>query len=108
MSAKIESWQDIQELASLSIGTDKGSWWADPDFGSELWLLKSEGKTDGNTEETLARLLRECLAWLVRDGLCESIDVRTERSGKHRISYTVTLFKLSGGSAAITEVWSVI
>jgi phage gp46-like protein len=108
MSAKIENWQDIRELALMSIGTDKGSWWANPGFGSDLWLLKREGKIDGNTAGTLARMLRECLAWLVSDGLCESVDAQTERSGKHTILYAITLRKPSGSSEIIREAWSAV
>jgi phage gp46-like protein len=108
MSVKIENWQDIKELALMSIGTDKGSWWADPEFGSELWLLKREGKADGGTAGTLARMLRECLGWLVRDGLCESVDAQAERSGRNTVSYTVTLYKPDGESDVIKEVWSAV
>lgn len=106
MSAKIEGAADIRELALMSIGTDKGSWWADPNFGSELWLLKQNGKLDGNTAGTLARMIRECLAWLVSDGLCKSIDVEAERTSKYAIAYIVTLNKPDGKSIPITEVWS--
>jgi phage gp46-like protein len=112
MSVKIENWQDIKELALMSIGTDKGSWWADPGFGSELWLVKREGGAgrcaDGGAAGTLARMLRECLGWLVRDGLCESVDAQAERSGKNTVSYTVTLYKPDGGSEVIAEVWSAV
>jgi phage gp46-like protein len=43
----IEQWNDIRVLVLMSIGTDKGTWWADPNFGSELWLLRKTGKVDG-------------------------------------------------------------
>ena len=33
MLGKIENWQDIRELALMSVGTDKGKWWAYPEFG---------------------------------------------------------------------------
>jgi phage gp46-like protein len=63
---------------------------------------------DGGTAGTLARMLRECLGWLVRDGLCESVDAQAERSGRHTVSYTVTLCKPDGGSDVIKEVWSAV
>ena len=47
--ASIESWNDIRELVLMSIGTDKGTWWADPNFGSDLWILRQEGKVTGKT-----------------------------------------------------------
>jgi hypothetical protein len=43
----------------MSIGTDKGTWFADPGFGSDLWLLKKEGKADGQTAGKLERVERE-------------------------------------------------
>jgi phage gp46-like protein len=106
VSAKLENWADIKELALMSIGTNKGSWWADPNFGSDLWLLKREGKVDGNTAGTFARALRECLSWLVSDGLCESVDAQAERAGKNAIAYAITLSKPDGNSDLITEVWN--
>ena len=42
---KLENWQDIRELILMSIGTDKGRWWADKEFGSELWKLRQSGKS---------------------------------------------------------------
>jgi phage gp46-like protein len=108
MSGRIENWADIKELALMSVGTDKGAWWAYPEFGSELWLLRREGKMDGNTAGTLERLLRECLAWLVQDGLCENVDARAERVGKRVIAYTVTLYKPGGGNAEIKGVWNAV
>jgi phage gp46-like protein len=43
----------------MSVGTDKGAWWADPSFGSELWLLKKEEKADGQTPGRLEQMIRE-------------------------------------------------
>jgi phage gp46-like protein len=92
----------------MSIGTDKGTWWADPDFGSELWLLKKEGKVDGRTAGTLERMLRESLQWLVKDGLAATVDCATERTGKDRIDYRVTVTRPDGSPETIKEVWNVI
>jgi hypothetical protein len=50
--ARIEGWNNARELVLMSIGTDKGSWWADPDFGSELRLLRQAGRVDGRTAGT--------------------------------------------------------
>jgi phage gp46-like protein len=63
---------------------------------------------DGGTAGKLARMLRECLGWLVRDGLCASVDAQAERSGRNPVSYTVTLYKPDGGSDVIQEVWSAV
>jgi hypothetical protein len=104
MSAKIENWQDIKELALMSIGTDKGSWRADPGFGSGrksamriyFWSFASGKTTRMDTRRgrlpagqvplvwpdkssPSRRMLRECLGRLARDGLRASADARAER-----------------------------
>jgi phage gp46-like protein len=108
MTAKLESWNDISELALMSIGTDKGSWWADPNFGSELWLLKQRGKADGQTAGTLRRMILECIQWLVNDGLVKEINCEAERTGKNEISYHVTMFGINGSVLQIKEVWNAV
>jgi phage gp46-like protein len=105
---RIEQWADIRELVRMSIGTDKGKWWADPSFGSELWLLKQDGKVDGQTAGTLERMIRESLRWLVDDGLAVSVECAAERNGKNRIDYQVTVNRPNGSSVLLKEVWSVI
>jgi phage gp46-like protein len=105
VSAKIESWADIRELVLMSIGTDKGTWWADPDFGSELWLLKQTGMVDGQTAGTVRRMILECLRWLADDGLAREITCETERSGRNTVSYTVTVTRPGGGEVPVKGVW---
>jgi phage gp46-like protein len=92
----------------MSIGTDKGTWFADPGFGSELWLLKKAGKVDGQTAGTLERMLRESLQWLVDDGLASAVDCKAERAGKNRIDYQVTVTRPDGSPVTVKEAWSVI
>jgi hypothetical protein len=41
MSVRIEHGTALPELIRMSIGTDKGVWFADPSFGSDLWLLRN-------------------------------------------------------------------
>jgi len=102
----IEQWADIRELVRMSIGTDKGTWWADPDFGSELWLLKKTGKVDARTAGILERMIRESLQWLVAGGLAGTVDCVAERNGKNRIDYRVTATRPDGSPVIIQEVWS--
>ena len=105
MSVRIEQWADIRELVCMSIGTDKGSWWADLNFGSELHLLREGGKVDGKTAGNFRRMLQECLAWIIEDGLAESINCAVERSGKNEISYTVEIIKPDSSNIFIKDVW---
>jgi len=108
VSVRIEQWADIRELARMSIGTDKGRWPADPNFGSELWLLKKTGKADGQTAGTLERMIRESLQWLIDDKLAGSIDCTAERNGKNKIDYRVTVCRPDGSPVIVEEVWSVV
>ncbi|GAB6392438.1 MAG: phage GP46 family protein [Treponematales bacterium] len=108
MSVRIENWNDIRELVLMSIGTDKGTWWADPAFGSELWLLRRNGRIDGQTAGTARRMMRECLQWLVEDGLAKEISCDVERAGKNALSYMVTVTRPDGGGAEVKGVWDVV
>jgi len=105
-TVRIENWNEIRELVLMSIGTDKGSWWADPGFGSELYLLGEGGKVDGRTAGTLKRMLLECLNWIVADGLAKSIKCIAERTGKNEITYNIEVIKPDGGSFFIKELWN--
>ncbi|MDR0374624.1 MAG: phage GP46 family protein [Treponema sp.] len=104
----IENWADIRELVRMSIGTDKGAWWADPAFGSDLWLLRQSGKTTGETALALRRMILEATAWLVADGLAQKIECVAARSGKDRIIYTVTVHHSGTDSFFITGVWDAV
>jgi phage gp46-like protein len=108
MSIRIEQWTSIGELVRMSIGTDKGTWFADPAFGSELWLLKKEGKVDDQTTGKLERMVRESLQWLVSDSLALAVDCAAERNGKSRIDYLVTVTRPDGSPVIVKEVWNVI
>jgi phage gp46-like protein len=92
----------------MSIGTDKGTWFADPAFGSDLWLLKKEGKIDGQTAGRLEQTVRESLRWLVSDGLAVTADCAAERNGKNRIDYQVTVKRPNGSPVIVKEAWNVI
>ena len=105
---KIESWSDIRELVLMCIGTDKGTWWADPDFGSELWMLRQEGKVDSLTAGRVKQMILDCLAWMKNDKIVSEIECYTERAGKNEIEYLVTIIKPNGDSLSIKEIWDAI
>jgi phage gp46-like protein len=92
----------------MSVGTNKGTWWADSGFGSDLWLLKQGGKNTAQTAGTLRRMVLEATAWLVADGLVKKIECVAERVGKNEIAYTVTVYRNDGGNELINEVWSAV
>ncbi len=103
---KLEDWLDIRELVLMSVGTDKGRWWADPEFGSELWVLRQTGKVSGETVGNVRRMILESLEWLKDDGLASKIECSARQVGKFRIEYTVTVIKSDGSETLIKEVWN--
>lgn len=103
---KIENWQDVRELVLMSIGTDKGRWWADKEFGSELWKLRQNGKMTPNTVETLKQMVLESVQWLLDDGLAMKIDCEAEMAGRDTIDYRVTVTRPDKSTVEIEEVWN--
>lgn len=69
-------------------------------IGSRLWLLRREKVT----EETRQRALtytRECLEWLIEDGLAKSVTVEAEWAKSFgvtdRLNISVGIYTISGG-----------
>jgi phage gp46-like protein len=104
-AVRIEGWADIRELALMCIGTDKGTWWADPSFGSELWMLRQEGKVDSRTAGRVQQMILGCLAWMKEDGLAAGIECRAERAGKNEIAYYVTIARPKGDTVIVKDTW---
>jgi phage gp46-like protein len=66
----------------LSLFTDRRAdgergWWADGQFGSELWRLR-RSKMDKNLRELSKFYTEQALKWLIDDGIAKSISVTTE------------------------------
>lgn len=105
-TVKLEDWTNIKELVAMSIGTDKGRWWASSSFGSELWILKQTGKLDSTTAGKVRSMILDSLAWLKQDNLVQSIDCTVERTGKNEITYILTITKPNGQTIYIKDVWN--
>jgi phage gp46-like protein len=107
-TVRIENWTDVRELVELSIGTDKGSWWADPAFGSDLWKLKQTGKVDNRTAGTFQRMLQESLKWLTDDGIADEVRCTAGRLGKNEIAYSVTTLRPDKEPLIIKDTWNAL
>jgi phage gp46-like protein len=66
---------------------DRRGWWADEfsavegdRIGSRLWLLDRSKRTN-NVARLAKEYSLEALAWLLADGVAESVDVETENQG---------------------------
>lgn len=103
---KIENWLDIRELVLMSIGTDKGRWWADKNFGSELWKLRLAGKITPDTAENMRQMILDSVQWIVDDGLASRIECAVEQQGRDRIAYCVTVVRPDGSAMRMKEVWN--
>ena len=90
----------------MSIGTDKGRWWADKDFGCELWKLKQSGKITPNTIGTFRRMVLESLQWIKDDGLASRIEFVAEQQGRNTSAYCVTVVRPDGNTLEVKEVWN--
>jgi phage gp46-like protein len=105
---RIENWSNIRELTLMTIGTNKGSWWANSSFGSELFEVRREGKVTPQTAGTIQRILQEALAWMKDDGIAANIICLAERTGKNEIAYSVTVIRPNGETVLVKDVWNAL
>lgn len=93
---------------------DRRGWWGDlpvegqpaRGIGSRLWLLRRAKATEGTRLRAIT-MVREALAWMVADGICQSIGVEAVLGGNppDRLLITVTL-RRGGTSARFDIPWS--
>lgn len=75
------TWRRADPDDELEEGRDPQGWWADPEFGSKLWLLM--GKPITNQTVSRARSYAEqALAWMVTAGICSAVEVVVTRSAR--------------------------
>lgn len=78
----------IKNKILKTLGTKKGSWWADPSFGTDLSQVKKINQT---TATEVENLIHESLFWMIRDGEVEDIKVEVQNSEPNRIDYRITV-----------------
>ena len=103
--ARIDRPGDIKVLVEMSIGTDRGTWWADPSFGSDLWLFRQRGKVDTRTASAVRQEILRCTRWIVDDGLAQSIECEAWLNDKTRVDYRVLVTRPDGSTELIEGVW---
>lgn len=94
-------------------GNHRFGWWGDAlgpvsgeRWGSRLWLLSRSALTD----ETVLRAkgyAEEALAWLVEDGVAQTVEVQAERQGLDRLALSCLIVRGNGTATAIrfADVW---
>lgn len=105
-TALLEEFQSIELLVQMSIGTDRGLWWADPEFGSDLWKIRRYGKVGPQTVGEVKRAIEDALKWIKSDGLADSIDVEAVQAGRTMIAYSVSITRPDGSTASVKDVWN--
>ncbi len=91
---------DPVEIAWICIGTDKGKWWADLEFGTILWQLKKE-KVTAETPRKVEETLTEAVGWMVPAEMITSFEVIVEVL-KNRVNWKVSLILPDKTPADIT------
>jgi len=92
-------------------GPDRRGWWGaevlDEDrgdfFGSRLWLLERAALRDATLVEAESHV-REALAWLLREGIAERVDVTATRLDRATLSLEVRLVR--GAATERADLWS--
>ncbi len=91
---------DLQELVTLSLftwrraldddlipeGASRQGWFADPEFGSRLYLL-GRAKATQQTLVDAKQYAEEALSWLVTDGILRSVSATAEFAPRGRGVY---------------------
>jgi len=70
----LEMGDELLAAIWLSISVKKGSWWANRDFGSEVYKLR-RAKYSETTKMKCKNYVEDSLAWLKTTGRADSIDV---------------------------------
>lgn len=102
---EIKKTDDIKILVLMSIFTDKGMWWGNDNFGSEIYTLLG-GKLTKETVVTFKRMLEECLSWIITDGIANEINVEAKLKDRNAIEYKITVVRPNEKDEIINEVWT--
>ncbi len=104
----LEAWRSVATLLAMSIGTNRGTWWADPAFGSDLYLLRQTRKVTTKTVNDVRQELIRCTAWVKTDGLVKEIEGDRPAGRPHEIDYLVKAFRPDGTEEMVEGVWSAL
>ena len=107
MTVDLNNYSNIEYLVLMSVNSNKNKYWADDDFGSDLFLLKNS-KVSKSTAANVKRNIEDSLSWLVDDELVKSIDVETSlntTNGKSRIDWQIKITKPNEYNEIIKGVW---
>lgn len=90
-------------------------WWGDTwpavqndRYGSRLWLLQ-RSKLTNQLVLTVRGYIRECLQWMIDDGVVSRIDLDIRRTGINELGNSITLWRRDGPvMISFDDLWSAI
>lgn len=89
----------------LSLFTESG-FWGDPLLGSSLHTL-TDATLSNQTRLNAAEAARNALAWLIEEGIAESVVVEAEIPAPNRLDFVVTITEPAGEPVAYrySQTW---
>lgn len=103
------SWRRAKDGDPIPDGAPRRGWWADLEHGSRLWLLQY-----ATTRAEVPRLARdyaeEALAWMVDEGIAESVTVTAERQGRDRLALEIQIARATGPDVTVrfADLWEAV
>lgn len=90
---------------------DGGGYWPEVQndrYGSRLWLLQ-RSKLTNQLVQTVRGYIRECLQWMIDDGVVSRIDLDIRRTGINELGNSITLWRRDGPvMISFDDLWSAI
>ncbi|HFI9553627.1 TPA: phage GP46 family protein [Escherichia coli] len=78
------------------------------EYGSRLWLLQ-RSKLTNQLVQTVRGYIRECLQWMIDDGVVSRIDLDIRRTGINELGNSITLWRRDGPvMISFDDLWSAI
>lgn len=116
-AATSEVWwpEDADHIAFIRgrIGFELPAWFTWPAvqndrYGSRLWLLQ-RSKLTNQLVQTVRGYIRECLQWMIDDGVVSRIDLDIRRTGINELGNSITLWRRDGPvMISFDDLWSAI
>lgn len=102
------TWRRAEDGDDVPDGASRRGWWGDDTLGSRLWLL-GRRKITAETLSDARAYAEEGLAWLVEEGIAESVDVSVVRAGVEAV-ITVTIHRpgLDPDVVRFDRLWSAL
>ncbi|SPW71542.1 bacteriophage V tail protein [Escherichia coli] len=99
----------------MTTPTSRWGWWGDTwpavqndCYGSRLWLLQ-RSKLTNQLVQTVRGYIRECLQWMIDDGVVSRIDLDIRRTGINELGNSITLWRRDGPvMISFDDLWSAI